>query len=166
MPWCQVCRISQRSATWSKRQHRRMRCPGGPACCKCRPLHWKISRASPGLGESWRVECGKPNRKLPAPKLPFGNGFYKSLINCYNIPFQYCGNIGGWFDIGFTIFRSMEYKFQEFCCRNSDITELRSPQPDADEKSEVARLACRIHHSAKELRFCPKVESEYSKSPS
>ena len=54
----------------------------------------------------------------------------------------------------------MEYKVQEFCCRNSDdITELRSPQPDADEKSEVARLACRIHHSAKELRFCPKVES-------
>ena len=75
--WCQVSRRSQRSTTGTRSpEHRRLRCRGGPACCECRPLHWKISRASPALGNqrgSERISKflvmwespGKATRKRP-----------------------------------------------------------------------------------------------------
>ena len=54
----QVCRISPVCPTLGtpgtrRPGHRRTRCPGGPACCKCPSRHWKISRG-PGLRKSWR----------------------------------------------------------------------------------------------------------------
>ena len=52
-----------------------------------------------GESRTWRilerVECGKPNRKLPVPNYHLVMGF----INLYNIPLI-CGNIGNGLTLG------------------------------------------------------------------
>ena len=73
---------------------------GAPAAQLAASADHSIGR-SPGrvqdlenLGDQ-RVECGKPNRKLPVPNYHLAMGF----INLYNIPLI-CGNIGGGLTLG------------------------------------------------------------------